>query len=105
MAILTSGPLREIIVQIFVYALGLLISPSPLLFMTVLLAGTIHLIVLPIVWPPSVLQEAEAQIKGTQTLLYDECARRRTAAMAKIYAQGLARLDVYVGAWGGHIPS
>ncbi|KAF9005861.1 hypothetical protein BDZ89DRAFT_1168762 [Hymenopellis radicata] len=90
----SPGPLREVIVQIVVYALGLSISPSPLLFVTIFCTGTVHLALLPILWPPRVLQAAEAQIKETETLLHDEYARRKNTAMANISARGLMRLDV-----------
>ncbi|KAF8994846.1 hypothetical protein BDZ89DRAFT_42395 [Hymenopellis radicata] len=95
----SPGPVREVIVQVFVYALGLSISPSPLLFATILCTSIVHLALLPILWPPRVLQAAEAQIKETETLLHDEYVRRKNTAMANISARGLTRLDVYVGAY------
>ncbi|KAF8999204.1 hypothetical protein BDZ89DRAFT_730475 [Hymenopellis radicata] len=57
MAILSSSPLqREFIVQILIYALGLITSPSTLSFGAVLFAGIIHLGLLPMLWPPSLLR-------------------------------------------------
>ncbi|KAF9005865.1 hypothetical protein BDZ89DRAFT_1144957 [Hymenopellis radicata] len=74
---------------------SLITSPSTLFFGAVLFAGIIHLGLVPMLWPPGLPRAAEAQIKSTETLLHDECARRRNTAMANIYARGLARLDVF----------
>lgn len=97
MAIISPSPLQhEIIVQVFMYSLGVITNSSPLFLLSVFLAGIIYLAVLAMVWPPCMLRAAEAQIKETETLLQDEYARRGSTAMKNISDHGLTCLDAYV---------